>query len=371
MKLLYKLTSANARPLVKGSELAAGFDLCSSKCIKIASKNVAHIPTDIDVILPRGCYGRIAARSGMSLKKSVTVLENNFIIEEKKNVTVTLYNFGNEDYNVKKGDRIAQLICEIADANQIPIFSPIEVDIPSQSVISIPINVKLQFPLNYYGRITNSTTMPPSSLVTVLEDIVVDGKLKISLYNFGATDYKINKGSKIAQIITEKIICPKLCQFKSTTTTTTTTTPPPTMLMYKKLNNSAIAPKPSSSQLGFNIYSPDTIIIPSGKVVCIFTNLQFILPKDDCYGRIASTRENISNFTTVLGGVIDKDYVGNVGVILYNFGKNERTIRRGENIARIICENIYYPRLMPLLAIHPHCHRHRPRGKFGFGSTGR
>ena len=101
--------------------------------------------------------------------------------------------------------------------------------------------------------------------------------------------------------------------------------------------------------------------------------MQIILPNIDCYGRIASTRENIKNFTTVLGGVVDKDYKGDVGVILYNFGKTDRTIHEGDIIARLICENICYPQLTKLISIKETVNNmsiKKFRGTLGFGSSG-
>ena len=44
-------------------------------------------------------------------------------------------------------------------------------------------------------------------------------------------------------------------------------------------------------------------------------------------------------------GVIDKDYRGNVGVVLFNFGEATYEVKKGDKVAQLICEQISYPRL--------------------------
>ena len=65
-------------------------------------------------------------------------------------------------------------------------------------------------------------------------------------------------------------------------------------------------------------------------------------------------------------GIIDQDYHGNLNVILYNHSDIPFTVSRGDRIAQLICEKIYYPTLeeVKLLDI-------TERGERGFGSTGK
>jgi len=41
--------------------------------------------------------------------------------------------------------------------------------------------------------------------------------------------------------------------------------------------------------------------------------------------------------------VIDSDYRGNVGVILYNHSDDDFTVNKGDRVAQLICEKIVYP----------------------------
>ena len=60
--------------------------------------------------LPPGCYGRIAPRSGLALKKLIDVGAGVIDADYRGEVGVILFNFGKEDFVVNMGDKIAQLI---------------------------------------------------------------------------------------------------------------------------------------------------------------------------------------------------------------------------------------------------------------------
>ena len=62
--------------------------------------------------LPPGCYGRVAPRSGLALKKSIDIGAGVIDSDYRGEVGVILFNFGNKDFIVNMGDRIAQLIFE-------------------------------------------------------------------------------------------------------------------------------------------------------------------------------------------------------------------------------------------------------------------
>lgn len=42
-------------------------------------------------------------------------------------------------------------------------------------------------------------------------------------------------------------------------------------------------------------------------------------------------------------GVIDRDYRGNIGVVLFNLSKSDYNVKRGDRIAQLILERIYTP----------------------------
>lgn len=108
----FKKLSQHAFAPYKGSKLAAGYDLCSAYDETIPALGKACIKTDIQIELPEGCYGRVAPRSGLSWKNHIDVGAGVIDRDYRGNVGVVLFNHAKTDYEVKKGDRVAQLICE-------------------------------------------------------------------------------------------------------------------------------------------------------------------------------------------------------------------------------------------------------------------
>lgn len=117
-------------------------------------------------------------------------------------------------------------------------------------------------------------------------------------------------------------------------------------LRFAKLSLNATSPiKASEHAAGYDLFSAyDYIVPPSGKVLAL-TDIQIAVP-DGCYGRVAP-RSGLAHkhFIDVGAGVIDRDYRGNVGVILFNFNTEPFIVKKGDRIAQLICEKIEYPEL--------------------------
>ncbi|KAL2459063.1 Deoxyuridine 5'-triphosphate nucleotidohydrolase [Forsythia ovata] len=91
---------------------AAGYDLFSAIDVNVPARGKAKVPTDIIIDIPQGAYGRIAGRSGLAWEHSIDV--GGGVLDADKNpVFVILYNHSNVDFEVKVGDRIAQMVIEL------------------------------------------------------------------------------------------------------------------------------------------------------------------------------------------------------------------------------------------------------------------
>ncbi|XP_026317246.1 deoxyuridine 5'-triphosphate nucleotidohydrolase [Hyposmocoma kahamanoa] len=110
--LKFTRLSEHAFPPVKGSEKAAGFDLKSAYDYVVPARGKELVKTDLQIELPSGCYGRVAPRSGLAVKNFIDVGAGVIDEDYRGNVGVVLFNHSNQEFTVKKGDRIAQLICE-------------------------------------------------------------------------------------------------------------------------------------------------------------------------------------------------------------------------------------------------------------------
>lgn len=87
-------------------------DLFAAAAVRVPARGRVLVPTDIALELPPGFRGRIHSRSGLSLKHGIEagagLIDNSY----RHAVGVLLYNHSDDDYDVKAGDRIAQLCIE-------------------------------------------------------------------------------------------------------------------------------------------------------------------------------------------------------------------------------------------------------------------
>jgi len=109
-----KLTETAQIP-IKAHEDDAGFDLFADLDTIVFPNTRTLIKTGIAVAIPRGYYGRIAPRSGLAFKNGIDVLAGVIDAGYRNEVGVILINFDEKAFEVKQGDRIAQLIIEKVD----------------------------------------------------------------------------------------------------------------------------------------------------------------------------------------------------------------------------------------------------------------
>jgi dUTP pyrophosphatase len=110
--LFVKKLDASAIVPSRGSELSAGYDLSSIVDIVVPSMGRVAVPTGLAVKVPVGTYGRVAPRSGLAFKHGIDVLAGVVDADYRQSVNIILYNTSGVDYEIKKGDRVAQLIVE-------------------------------------------------------------------------------------------------------------------------------------------------------------------------------------------------------------------------------------------------------------------
>ncbi|EGF76528.1 hypothetical protein BATDEDRAFT_14775 [Batrachochytrium dendrobatidis JAM81] len=110
--LLVKRLSEFAQLPKRGSVDAAGYDLCSAHDAVIPAKGKTVVPTDLSIALPPFTYGRVAPRSGLAVKNFIDVGAGVVDRDYRGPLGIVLFNFSDVDFQVKRGDRIAQLIVE-------------------------------------------------------------------------------------------------------------------------------------------------------------------------------------------------------------------------------------------------------------------
>lgn len=94
------------------SEAAAGMDLKANESVVLKPMERYAVSTGIRVAIPEGYEGQVRPRSGLALKKGLSIPNAPGTIDAdyRGEVKVILINLGNEPIAIDKGDRIAQLV---------------------------------------------------------------------------------------------------------------------------------------------------------------------------------------------------------------------------------------------------------------------
>ncbi len=138
-------------------------------------------------------------------------------------------------------------------------------------------------------------------------------------------------------------------------------------LKVKKLVPNAVVPtRATPGSAGYDLYSTDGFIIMPGHRVVIPTGFALELP-EGTYGRIAPRSGlAVKHGVDVLAGVVDRDYTGELKVVLVNTDlRRAFMIRPGYRIAQLILENYTVAEVEEVPYIEE-----TERADAGFGSTG-
>jgi len=101
---------------ISASKFSSGVDLLCAEPTDTLLKpgKVKLISTGIKIMIPEGYEGQIRPRSGLALKHGITVLNTPGTIDSDYRgiVKAILINLGEEDFKIRRGDRIAQLVIQ-------------------------------------------------------------------------------------------------------------------------------------------------------------------------------------------------------------------------------------------------------------------
>lgn len=112
--------------------------------------------------------------------------------------------------------------------------------------------------------------------------------------------------------------------------------------------------------------SAKEMIIPAQGKAIVPTDISIAVP-EGTYGRVAPRSGlAVKHFLDVGAGVIDEDYRGPVGVVLFNFSQTDYKVQKGDRIAQLVLEKIMTPEVQEVEDLDA-----TDRGAGGFGSTGK
>ncbi len=138
-----------------------------------------------------------------------------------------------------------------------------------------------------------------------------------------------------------------------------------------KLNNTdaKLPTYGSAGAAGMDVCACEKTDVPAGTTKLIRTGLSVSwsgVDAENYYLRIAP-RSGLAykSGLFVNGGVIDYDYRGEIGVLIYNSSTTDYTVKPGDRIAQMILEKINRPKIIQVDELYS-----TDRGSGGFGSTG-
>ena len=110
-----KIVNTSGNPLPEYStEMSAGMDIRAFLTEPVILKPLERrlIPTGLFIELPQGYEAQIRPRSGLALKKGITVLNTPGTIDAdyRGEIGVILINLSQEEFVIHNGDRICQMI---------------------------------------------------------------------------------------------------------------------------------------------------------------------------------------------------------------------------------------------------------------------
>ena len=105
-----KRTNVNAKLPVRGTAGSAGYDLAVTQAAIVPVHGKCLVKIGLSMALLPDYYGRVAPRSGLAIKKFIDVGAGAIGSDYRRELSVILFNFSDEDFVVNMGDRIAQLI---------------------------------------------------------------------------------------------------------------------------------------------------------------------------------------------------------------------------------------------------------------------
>ena len=113
----------------RAHEHDAGWDLYSSERSFVISSKRKVVSTSISLAIPDGHVGLIWPRSGLAAKKGIDVFAGVIDSGYRGEIKVCLYNSSGVNFEINKGDRIAQIIF-----HKIPQTEMLEVDSLGDSI---------------------------------------------------------------------------------------------------------------------------------------------------------------------------------------------------------------------------------------------
>ena len=99
---------------------AAGLDLYASADATVPPRGSVRVETGVRVQIPGGFFGAVRGRSGLAFHHGIVAFEGTIDPDYTGTISVMLVNWTDEAYEIKAGERVAQLVV-MPFLNMIPV----------------------------------------------------------------------------------------------------------------------------------------------------------------------------------------------------------------------------------------------------------
>lgn len=144
---------------------------------------------------------------------------------------------------------------------------------------------------------------------------------------------------------------------------------------FQKLSDKACLPtRANGNDAGYDLYSSVDTIVPPRSHTLVKSGICVRLPDPpmdgmSVYGRIAPRSGLAKKYALDVGaGVVDRNYTGQLGVIVFNHSDEAFEVKIGDRIAQLLVTLILTPVVEEVDNISSEV---TERGKGGFGSSGK
>lgn len=110
-RVLFEKTHPNAVLPSKSNRQDVGWDLHAVEDAVIPAKSQNNVNIGLTLAyLDEGYWFKIESRSGLAFKNDIVAFAGIIDNTYRGNIGIKLFNFGNSDYHIKAGDRVAQMV---------------------------------------------------------------------------------------------------------------------------------------------------------------------------------------------------------------------------------------------------------------------
>jgi deoxyuridine 5'-triphosphate nucleotidohydrolase len=205
MSATVQLVHENARHPTLGTEGAAGYDVHAAESYIVEPNQTVCVDTGVRVKMGT-CYGRLADRSSVAVRKNLVVTEGIVPAGFDGILVVPMYNFGEEIRRIDAGDRVAQLIFEKDHYSSSGLFSSRRYLIRPGEMVRVTTGFEPAVAMTDDSSLWLMDGIFDDRRLLVLEEEEEGaawedgGEVRVPVYNYGAQDRVVEPGDRVASM---------------------------------------------------------------------------------------------------------------------------------------------------------------------------